>query len=144
DYLRAEPADCDQPVDPHDPSKGTDAAKEALVTIDAGTPTSKVLALPANASARGFPVSWSGNDEAGGSGIAFFDIYVSDNGGPFTPFLLHTTQTSANFTGLSQHTYGFYSVATDNVGHQEVTPAQAQATTLTPPPPLTNSPVTGL
>src|SRR5437868_8118586 len=28
-------------IDPHDPSKGTDPTKEALVTIDAGGPTSR-------------------------------------------------------------------------------------------------------
>ena len=31
-------------VDPHDPSQGTDPAKEALNTIDAGAPTSSVAA----------------------------------------------------------------------------------------------------
>ena len=30
-----------------------------------------------------FLVSWSGSDDPGGSGIASFDIFVSDNGGPF-------------------------------------------------------------
>jgi hypothetical protein len=33
--------------DPHDPSQGTDPALEALVTIDAGPPSSHVLPLPA-------------------------------------------------------------------------------------------------
>ena len=68
-------------------------------------------------------------DDPGGSGIASYDIYVSDDGGPFTPFLIGTTQTSATFTGVVGHTYGFYSVATDNVGNVQPTPASAQATT---------------
>jgi len=29
------------------------------------------------------PVSWSGQDEVNGSGIAMYDVYVSDNGGSF-------------------------------------------------------------
>ena len=33
------------------------------------------------------------------------------------------------FTGMAGHTYGFYSVATDNVGNREATPTAAEATT---------------
>jgi len=76
-----------------------------------------------------FTVSWSGQDDPGGSGIALYDIYVSDDGGPFTPFLLGTTDTSATFTGVTGHNYGFYSVATDNVGHREDHVAVADTTT---------------
>ncbi len=97
-------------------------------TIDAGPPTSSVRPLPALSPAS-FPVSWSGSDDAGGSGIATFDVFVSDNGGPFVPFLSGTTQTSATFAGVPGHTYGFYSVATDNVGNVQATPAAAQART---------------
>jgi RHS repeat-associated protein len=98
-------------------------------TVDAGDPTSSVSALPAVTRTASFTVSWGGSDDAGGSGIGLFDVFVSDNGGAFTPFLTSTPLTSATFTGQFGHTYGFYSVATDNVGHREVTPAAAQATT---------------
>jgi RHS repeat-associated protein len=98
-------------------------------TIDAGPPTSSVLPLPPTETSTSFTVSWSGQDDPGGSGIASFDIFVSDNGGPFTPFLTGTTQTSAIFDGQNGHTYGFYSVATDNVGHVEATPMAAEAQT---------------
>ena len=64
-----------------DPTQGTDPTKEALVTIDAGAPTSSVAALPATEDSTTFTVSWSGQDDAGGSGIASYDVYVSDNGG---------------------------------------------------------------
>ena len=74
-------------------------------------------------------MSWSGQDDPGGSGIASYDVYVSDNGGPFVPFLTDTTQTSASFAGVNGHTYGFWSVATDNVGNSQATPTSAQATT---------------
>ena len=75
-------------------------------------------------------MSWSGSDDPGGSGIATYDVYVSDNGGSFQPWLTGATNTSATFTGQYGHTYGFYSVATDNVGNQEATPTAAEATTL--------------
>ncbi len=116
-------------IDEHDPSKGTDPNKEALVTIDAGPPTSSVNPLPAQ-SPPTFLVTWAGADEAGGSGVAFFDIYVSDNNGPFRLWLAQTTRNQAAFTGVFGHTYGFYSVATDNVGNREATPSMAQSTTV--------------
>ena len=118
-----------------DPTQGTDPAKEALVTIDAGPPTSTVAALPPQETAPSFTVSWSGSDDAGGSGIATFDVFVSTDGGPFVPFETETTATSATFNGAVGHTYGFYSVATDNVGNREATPTSAQASTnvVTPP-----------
>ncbi|HKM56831.1 MAG TPA: hypothetical protein VJY33_25725, partial [Isosphaeraceae bacterium] len=60
---------------------------------------------------------------------AFYNIYVSDDGGPFTLWQSDTTATSATYTGVAGQTYGFYSVATDNVGNRQTTPTAAQATT---------------
>jgi hypothetical protein len=96
-------------------------------TIDATVPTSSVSALPAD-SGTSFTLQWSGSDGIG-SGIANYTIYVSDDGGAFTPLLSNTTQTSTTFMGQDGHTYGFYSVATDNVGNVQPTPDSAQATT---------------
>jgi hypothetical protein len=94
-------------------------------------PTSSVNPLPA-VSPPSFTVSWSGQDNPGGSGVASFDIFVSDNGGAFVPFLTGTTQTSAVFNGQPGHTYAFYSVATDFDGNREATPSAAQASTSVP------------
>ncbi len=96
-------------------------------TIDAGPPTSGVHALPASQDSADIAVSWSGNDRPG-SGVASYDVYVSDNGGPFNLFLQETQATSAIFTGTYGRTYGFYSVASDNVGNREAAPGAAQAT----------------
>ncbi len=97
-------------------------------TIDAGPPSSSVTALPATSPAS-FTVNWSGQGDPGGSGIRNYDVYVSDDNGPFTLWQSATTQTSATYTGQNGHYYGFYSVATDNVGNVQPTPAAAQATT---------------
>ena len=115
-------------VDDEDPTQGIDPTKQALVTIDSGAPTSSVTAL-APMSGPDFTVSWSGEDDAGGSGIADYTIYASVNGGAFAPWLTDTTGTSAVYTGVIGNTYSFYSVATDNVGNVQATPASAQATT---------------
>ena len=98
-------------------------------TIDAGSPTATVAALPGTTPATTFTVSWSGQDDARGSGIGYFNLYVSDNHASFVPWLMGTAQTSASFTGQNGHTYEFFAGALDNVGHVQATSATAQATT---------------
>jgi RHS repeat-associated protein len=115
--------------DPHDPSKGTDPDLEALVTIDARPPSSRVLPLPAQTQGTRVRVSWAGQDDDGGSGVAHYNIYVSDNGGDWTPWRTGVTETSGLFTGSLNHAYAFYSVARDWVGHEESPPAAADAVT---------------
>ena len=104
----------------------TPASAQATTTADAVAPTSRVASLPSLSSAN-FPVSWSGSDS--GSGIASFDVYVSDNGGVFSRWLSATNLTTSIYPGANGHSYGFYSVATDRVGNVQETPASAQATT---------------
>ncbi len=94
-----------------------------------GLPTSSVNSLPATEPSASFTVSWSGTDVSGGGGIASYDVFVSDDGGPFKAFETNTPLTSATFNGVNGHTYGFYSVATDKAGKVQPTPAAAQATT---------------
>jgi len=118
-------------VDPHDSSQGTDPEKECLNTIDAVAPTSLVDARPATVDSASFTVSWNGSDDVGGSGIAGYDIYVSDNGSSCVQWLAATAQTSAVFTGIPGHTYGFYSRASDNAGNIEGYHATAVDTTTT-------------
>ncbi len=125
-------------VDPRDPSKGTDPNKEALVTIDARAPESRVTALP-DQTGRTFLVSWSGQDEAAGSGVASYDILVSTNGVDYGPWLTDTTSTNAFFTGDLGATYWFFSVARDAVGYVEAPPAKADTSTTVSP----DSPTSG-
>ena len=125
--------DLDQPiatdqVNDEDPSQGhrPDQASPRSRSTPARPPAASPP-LPATEASTSFTVSWSGQDDPGGSGIAFYNIYVSEDGGPFTLWQTDTTQTSATFTGHHGHTYGFYSVATDNVGNVQATPTAAQA-----------------
>ncbi len=57
------------------------------------------------------------------------DCNARANGGPFAIWQNQTKQTSAIYNGQLGHTYAFYTVATDNVGNVQPTPAQAQAAT---------------
>ena len=81
--------------------------------------------LPARASSLVFPVSVAGSDPSlpggeSGSGIVSYDIYVSDNGGPFTLWrTVPATNPSDLFTAQSTHTYAFRSVAHDLAGNTE-------------------------
>ncbi len=115
-------------VNDEDPSKGIDPTKQALITIDNTTPASSVNPLPATETSTSFTVSWAGSD-GNGSGIADYNVYVSDDGGPFDSFQMNTTATSATFTGQAGHTYSFISVATSNVGLDQPAPSIGQATT---------------
>ncbi len=88
-----------------------------VVKLTEDVPASTVEPLPAHMSSPTFMVTWAAAELALNS--ATFDVFVQDNGAPFAPFQTHTTLTSAPFTGMSGHTYGFFSIATDAQGHSE-------------------------
>ena len=91
-------------------------------TIDAGVPQSNVLPLHDTTTLATFQVSWTGQDDTNGSGIASYDIYVSIDGGHYTLWKDDITETSAIYTGQAGHIYSFYSIAKDHVGHEEQAP----------------------
>lgn len=100
---------------------------EVVNVIDSTRPTSLMNSLPAETSTLDFPISWSGSDAIGE--IDFYSIFVSVDGGPFTPFLERTRETSATFRGEVGRTYGFLAIATDTAGNIEVQAANAEAST---------------
>jgi Ca2+-binding RTX toxin-like protein len=97
-------------------------------TIDSDLPVSSVATLPIIAEDTTFTVSWSGQDSENGSAVADYTIYVSKDGGAYTPWLTNTTLSEATYTGERGHTYAFYSIARDNAGNSQPIPAVAQAT----------------
>jgi hypothetical protein len=97
--------------------------------LDMGYPSAAVNALPATVPPS-FTVSWSGADEASGSGIGTYDLYVSENGGPFTLLLAGVVGTSTAVHGQVGKTYAYYVLAADNVGHRQKTPGTARSTTV--------------
>ncbi len=104
---------------------------------DTTAPTSAVAVLPAQSPPM-FQVAWSGAD-TNGSGVAFYDVFVSVNDGMFTPWLQHTPLTAAMFSAELGSRYAFYSVATDQQGNREAaptTPDAATSATLTNQPPV--------
>ncbi|HEX4773807.1 MAG TPA: hypothetical protein VH351_23440, partial [Bryobacteraceae bacterium] len=97
-----------------DPNSPHDAF---MVKMVEDTPTSFVTSTATQVSTNPFTVSWGGSSPV--SSVVSFDVFVSDNGGPFTPFVTETTATSAPFTGVPGHTYGFFSIASDAAGNKE-------------------------
>ena len=97
-------------------------------TLDADKPLSLVLAETPTETVTSpeFQVRWSGSDA--GSAIAGYTVYVSDNGGAFTPWLINTRLTEATYQGQNGHGYAFYSIATDNAGNRELVPVLADVT----------------
>ncbi len=94
---------------------------------DTAAPGSAVAALPAQ-SPPVFQVAWSGAD-TNGSGVAFYDVFVSANEGMFAPWLQRTPMTAAMFSGELGSRYAFYSVATDQQGNREAAPTTPDAAT---------------
>jgi hypothetical protein len=98
------------------------------VLADTNPPVSLVNPLPAQSPPQ-FAVTWNGHDNPGGSGVAFFDIFVSTNGGPFGVWLQQTALNGAVFSGSPSNSYAFCSVATDRAGNREATHGAPDAQT---------------
>jgi subtilase family serine protease/methionine-rich copper-binding protein CopC len=98
-------------------------------TLDADAPASDVAVLPSESNAATFTVSWTGADPTGGSGLASYDVWVSDNGGPYALWLERSTLAEASYAGEPGHNYAFYTIVRDNAGNIEAAPLAADATT---------------
>ncbi len=102
--------------------------------MDTTPPTSTLNALLAQTTTTSFAITVTGSDPSGAngstpSGVASYAIFESKDNGAFTLFATVTPASpSASFTGQAGNTYGFYSVATDNAGNVQATPAAAQTT----------------
>jgi hypothetical protein len=94
-----------------------------LNTIDNSTPQSQVTAVSQTPCSQALQVQWSGTDV--GAGIQSYDVFVSEDGGPFTLWLNDTTSTTGTFVGRWGRSYAFHSVARDQTGNEEGAPAVA-------------------
>jgi len=97
-----------------------------LVERDTLPPTASIESLPPT-SGQDIPVRWQGEDL--GSGVASYDVWVSEDGGPLQPWLTGTTATEATFHGFSGHTYGFAVRARDHAGNEGPVPSTPEAVT---------------
>jgi hypothetical protein len=100
---------------------------EWLNTFDNAKPSSAVLALAPTQFTAEFEVHWAGSDE--GAGVKDYAIFVSQDGGPFDPWLVNTTLQTSTFSGENGSTYSFHSTSRDLTGNRENAPEQADAST---------------
>lgn len=97
-------------------------------TLDAGVPTSQMIAFATSTTPSGeFLVQWGGEDDATGSGLRDFSIYLSIDGGVFEIWLPDTALTEAIYLGSEGHSYSFYSTVRDWAGNEEREPLVADA-----------------
>lgn len=85
--------------------------------IDTEAPVSTMLPLPSVTYEDSVSISWSGIDNA--AGIAYFDIYCSENNGEYFVWKEHTNKVSEQFKGEKGNIYSFFAVATDSLGYTE-------------------------
>ena len=88
--------------------------------IDAFPPSSTLNALPDETDSNQVTLTWSGQDDNGGVGIDFYDLYVSKDGGNFVLYQSDISTSYYTFVGDSGAVYAFYTLATDYVGNQEL------------------------
>lgn len=107
------------------------------VALDSTPPTSQVLALESPATSREIYVQVSGQDpEPNGlpaSRVATYDIQVSIDGAPFTPWTtVPADAANAIYIADSNRTYGFRSIARDWAGNVETKPMAIEASVYIP------------
>jgi len=115
-------------LDHNSPGRYTLVYRRDESVPDSVAPASQVAVLPATSPAL-IPVRWSGTDDATGSGVDSYDVFVSVNGGPFQRWLTGSRNQSAFYQAAAGRQYAFYSVARDAAGNVEPAPATPDATT---------------
>ncbi|MBX3394161.1 MAG: hypothetical protein KF841_02215 [Phycisphaerae bacterium] len=111
-------------------------------TLDADRPASSVTPLPPQSPNPQLPLTWTGVDPPGGSGLAGFSVMVQSSASPLTTFqpsvaaaipsLIDTLEQAQTFEGQPGRRYWFFSVAKDRVGNLELAPVAADAETYIP------------
>ncbi|MDZ4804357.1 MAG: CARDB domain-containing protein [Candidatus Eisenbacteria bacterium] len=96
-------------------------------TIDGIKPSSTVGA-PQILGPNSVRVAWSASDDATGSGVGTFDLYLQQNNGGFQLVSGNLAQSAATLTLQPGHAYGFYTIARDNSGNPEPAKNVAEAT----------------
>ncbi len=95
-------------------------------TLDPVAPTTK-LTVSEVGSSPNYQVTWASTDNTGGSGVAYVDLYVSDDGGAYQIWQSQVTMASGTmiYQGVAGHTYTFLALATDVAGNHELPPSGA-------------------
>ncbi|MCB9252823.1 MAG: M4 family metallopeptidase, partial [Flavobacteriales bacterium] len=96
--------------------------------IDAVPPTSSIKTVPAIIDSALFQMTLRGQDDPNASGLAYFDIYVSENGAAYQAYAKEISDTVLGFNGNFGSSYKAYTIATDNTGNRETAKADPDVT----------------
>lgn len=122
----------------HDTTGSYTLTYQQVPPADTQAPNSSVEMLPL-ANSGLFSVDWTGSDD---NAVTSYDIYVSENGGAFSPWLQGTSLSSALYQGVFGTDYSFYSIARDAAGNNEPAKSAGEAMTsvsLVNQPPVLNA-----
>lgn len=89
-------------------------------TVDTISPASQVNAAPTVINDTTFVINWGGTDAH--AGVNVYDIYMSENDGPYQKIFQATAKTTAKLIGTFGNKYEFYSIATDHADNTEEPP----------------------
>ncbi len=64
-------------------------------------------------------MKWAGHDGEIGSGLATYDVFVSEDRGRYRPWLTGTNLVEAEYLGTLGQVWSFLTIARDNVGNWE-------------------------
>ena len=107
------------------------ATAQASTRVDTIPPAASVNPLPPVTYATSFIFTWSGTDNAGGSGLKYYDVQYRLNGGPWEDLFLETIATAAQMTGGTQNaSWEFRVRGVDVAGNVQAYPPVAQAATI--------------
>jgi len=99
-------------------------------SIDVVAPTATLNSLPQFTTSTSFWVSWSGTDNAGGSGVSVYNLQAQIDGGAWQNLLQNTPQTSFYVQNAQTgQVWGFRIQAVDNAGNQQAWSNSAQVET---------------
>ncbi len=96
-------------------------------TLDNTPPKSEIKALPKIEKHADINLHVTGSDQ--GSGVKFYNIYVSEDHGSFQPAIEHAAGPKITYTGVTGHKYGFIAQAVDEAGNVERLKTSAEAST---------------
>lgn len=87
--------------------------------IDAYYPTSFVNSLPAITDTNFIKISFTANDDAGGSGVKIVKLFMAKNTGAYELVGTYNKDSIVYIVGVEDDEYKFISIAEDNVGNTE-------------------------
>jgi hypothetical protein len=89
-------------------------------TLDARPPTTRITPIAPNQSSAQVQLTWQGSDDQGGSGLAYYQLFRSENQAPYVlEATLDAGDTSYVFQGSQSRRYDFFLRGVDNVGNRE-------------------------